>query len=117
MAAAPGVTFRERKYVEALVHRFNKRPLKAIQAWNDILVEHPTDILALRFVVDHCLLTGRHEQMRDSAARVMPLWSTSKSPLKKYVHGLYAFGLVEAGDYRKAEDVAHQVSFPELSRT
>ena len=109
MAAAPGVSFRERKYVEALVHRLNSRSFEAIQSWSDILVEHPTDILALRFVVDLCFFTGRHDQMRDSAARVMPIWTSSKSPLKKYVHGLYAFGLVESGNYRKAEVVARQV--------
>ena len=109
MAAAPGVSLRERKYVEGLVHRFNKRAAKAIEVFNEILADHPTDILALRFVVDLCLVTGQHDQMRDSAARVMPFWTSSKSPLKKFVHGLYAFSLVESGDYPKAEVVARQV--------
>ena len=110
MAESPGVSFRERKYVEACVHKFNDRPLMAIQSWNDILAEHPTDILALRFLIDLCFLIGQLDLMRDSAARVMPFWATSRSPLKKFIYGLYAFGLEESGNYPKAEVVARQVS-------
>lgn len=40
--------------------------------WEQILQDHPTDLLALRFSHDAYFYLGYQEQMRDSVARVYP---------------------------------------------
>ncbi len=52
--------------------------------WEDILVEHPTDILATKFAHDSFFYLGYQPQMRDSIARVMPQWKPTL-PLYKSV--------------------------------
>lgn len=47
---------------------------KACDVWEDILVEHPTDMLALKFSHDGFFYLGEQTQMRDSVARVLPHW-------------------------------------------
>ena len=44
--------------------------------WEDILVDHPLDMLALKFAHDSYFYLGFQPQMRDSIARVMPHWTT-----------------------------------------
>lgn len=70
--------------------------------------KHPTDILALKMVTDTYFFLGKQRKLRDSVARVLPLWSKDL-PLKSYLHGMYAFGLVETNFYAKAESEAHKV--------
>lgn len=53
--------------------------------WEQILQDHPTDLLALRFSHDAYFYLGYQEQMRDSVARVYPFW-TKDIPLSRYVH-------------------------------
>ena len=45
---------------------------KAADVWEDILVDHPLDMLALRFAQDSYFYLGYQPQMRDSIARVIP---------------------------------------------
>ena len=47
---------------------------KACDVWEEILVEHPTDLLALKFAHDGFFYLGAQTQMRDSVARVLPHW-------------------------------------------
>lgn len=47
---------------------------KACDVWEEILVEHPTDMLALKFAHDGFFYLGYQTQMRDSVARVMPYY-------------------------------------------
>lgn len=42
--------------------------------WEDILVDHPTDMLALKFSHDSYFYMGAQVAMRDSVARVLPYW-------------------------------------------
>lgn len=42
--------------------------------WEDILVDHPTDMLALKFAHDSYFYQGAQVAMRDSVARVLPYW-------------------------------------------
>lgn len=60
---------------------------KACDVWEDILVEHPTDMLALKFSHDGFFYLGHQVQMRDSVARVLPYWKPHM-PLYRY-HTLY----------------------------
>ena len=75
---------------------------QAIMRWERILADHPTDALALRLVQDAYFFLGRSAAIRDCAERVLPAWGRD-NPLAGFVLGLYAFGLEETGDLKRAE--------------
>lgn len=109
VATAQGQTLtpRERLHVSA-VESFAKGNFpEACEFWEQILRDHPTDMLALKFVHDTYFYLGYQEQMRDSVARVYPFW-TASVPLSSYVKGIYSFGLMETNLYDQAEKLAKE---------
>jgi tetratricopeptide (TPR) repeat protein len=104
-----GGTDRERKYFSGLKLLNAGNILGAIQVWEDILVDHPHDGLALKLAHYFYFMTGEATSLRDSAARVMPVWAESDT-LYGHVLGIYAFGLQETGDYRAGEAAAKKAS-------
>lgn len=56
---------------------------KASDVWEDILVDYPTDMLALKFAHDAYFYMGAQVPMRDSVARVLPYWKPH-IPLFRY---------------------------------
>ena len=80
---------------------------RAIMRWERILADHPTDALALRLVQDAYFFLGRSAAIRDCAERVLPAWDRD-NPLAGFVLGLYAFGLEETGDLKRAEDFGRE---------
>ena len=81
--------------------------LEATKCWEKILIDYPTDSLALRLAHYLHFYSGDAYSMRDSIARVIPSWSDELSDYG-YVLGMYGFGLEESGDYIKAEDFARR---------
>lgn len=75
---------------------------RATAIWEEILVERPRDIWALRFAHDTYFYLGDAANLRDSIARVLPAWSPSDDG-HAYLLGMHAFGLEECADYRAAE--------------
>uniref|UniRef100_A0A8I3RVP1 Tetratricopeptide repeat domain 38 n=1 Tax=Canis lupus familiaris TaxID=9615 RepID=A0A8I3RVP1_CANLF len=103
------LTQRERLHVSA-VETFAKGNFSgACELWEQILWDHPTDMLALKFSHDAYFYLGYQEQMRDSVARIYPFWTPS-IPLSSYVKGIYSFGLMETNFYDKAEKLAKEDS-------
>ncbi|XP_042638866.1 tetratricopeptide repeat protein 38 [Orycteropus afer afer] len=101
------LTQRERLHVSA-VEKFAKGNFpEACDLWEQILRDHPTDMLALKFSHDAYFYLGYQEQMRDSVARVYPFW-TPDVPLSSYVKGMYSFGLMETHFYDQAEKLAKE---------
>ncbi|XP_076412623.1 tetratricopeptide repeat protein 38-like [Peromyscus maniculatus bairdii] len=101
------LTSREQLHVSA-VETFAKGNFsKACDLWEQILLDYPTDILALRFAHDAYFYLGQQEQMRDSVARVYPFWKPNV-PLNSYVKGIYAFGLMETNFYDQALKLAKE---------
>ncbi|XP_068458800.1 tetratricopeptide repeat protein 38 [Clinocottus analis] len=96
---------RERLHVAAMEHYSHGRFTKACEVWEDILVEHPTDLLALKFSHDGYFYIGAQAHIRDSVARVLPHWKADM-PLFSYLKGMYSFGLMETRAYDQAEKVA-----------
>ena len=47
---------------------------EATDVWEQILVEDPLDMLALKYAHDCYFYLGLQPQMRDSIARVLPHW-------------------------------------------
>uniref|UniRef100_A0A3Q2VSN1 Tetratricopeptide repeat protein 38 n=1 Tax=Haplochromis burtoni TaxID=8153 RepID=A0A3Q2VSN1_HAPBU len=103
LANSQDITSRERLHVKAMELFSHGNFPKACEAWEDILLDHPTDMLALKFAHDAYFYMGAQMQMRDSVARVLPHW---KPHMPFYLNGLYSFGLLETRFYDQAEKVA-----------
>jgi tetratricopeptide (TPR) repeat protein len=102
-AAIGGASSREKRHLEAAKAWAAGQIIGATDIWEDILVDHPTDALALRFAHDSYFYLGHSFSIRDSVARVLPAWGR-ENPNYGYVLGQYAFGLEEAGELRRAEE-------------
>ncbi|XP_029289136.1 LOW QUALITY PROTEIN: tetratricopeptide repeat protein 38 [Cottoperca gobio] len=105
LANSQDISPRERLHVKAMELFSRGHFPKACDVWEDILVDHPTDLLALKFANDAYFYMGAQIQMRDSVARVLPHWKPHM-PLFSYLKGLYSFGLLETRLYDQAEKVA-----------
>jgi tetratricopeptide (TPR) repeat protein len=106
-AAAGRATPRERLHLEAVETWAEGRLRDAAAVYEEILVDFPTDALALRLAQDAYFLMGQSAAMRDSVARVLPEWRDD-DPLTSFVLGARAFGLEESGDYLGAEAAARE---------
>lgn len=106
-AAIAGASARERRHLAAAKAWAAGAIIGATDVWEDILLDHPTDALALRFAHDSYFYLGHSLSIRDSVARVLPAWDR-EGPNYGYVLGQYAFGLEEAGELGKAERVARE---------
>jgi tetratricopeptide (TPR) repeat protein len=106
-AAARRASPREKLHLEAVETWAEGRLRDAAGVWEEILVDHPTDALALRLAQDAYFFLGASAAMRDSIARVWPEWRDG-DPLKSFVLGARAFGLEETGDYAQAEAAARE---------
>jgi tetratricopeptide (TPR) repeat protein len=102
-AAIGGASSREKRHLEAAKAWAAGRIIGATDIWEDILIDHPTDALALRFAHDSYFYLGHSLSIRDSVARVLPAWDR-ENPNYGFVLGQYAFGLEEAGELRRAEE-------------
>jgi tetratricopeptide (TPR) repeat protein len=101
-AAARGANAREEMHIAALAAWRRGDMREATDIWEEILVEHPLDILALKLGHFTHFYFGDAAELRDSVARVLPLWS-ERTPDYGYVLAMRAFGLEESGDYAAAE--------------
>lgn len=99
------LTAREKQHVEAVKLWSEGMLNDATAIWENILLYHPEDILALKLAHDTYFYQGKSIQIRDSIARVMPYWKI-QNPLYCYLYGMYAFGLEETNLYEKAESMA-----------
>ena len=106
-AAVGHATPRERLHLEAVETWAEGRLRDAAAVYEEILVDSPTDALALRLAQDAYFLMGQSAAMRDSVARVLPEWRDD-DPLTSFVLGARAFGLEETGDYLGAEAAARE---------
>jgi tetratricopeptide (TPR) repeat protein len=102
-AAMGGASSREKRHLAAVQAWAAGRTFEATHILEDILVDHPTDALALRLVQDAYYFLGQPLGIRDSAAGALPAWDRD-NPLTSFILGLYAFGLEETGDLGRAEE-------------
>ena len=106
-AAIGRASEREQRHLAAAKAWARGETSQAILGWETILADHPTDALALRLVQDAYFFLGRSAAIRDCAERVLPAWDRD-NPLASFVLGLYAFGLEETGDLKRAEDFGRE---------
>lgn len=101
-AAENRATPRELAHVAALDSWLAGNFEDALDHWEQVITDHPTDILALRLAQFITSYLGKSAAIRDSVARAIPAWEPS-IPGYGFVLGCYAYGLEEAGDYEEAE--------------
>ncbi len=96
-------TERERLHAAAAGALAQGRFDDAAERFEDILLAHPRDALALQ--MGHLLdfYRGDARNLRDRVVRVMPNWSKNL-PGWHALLGMQAFGLEECGEYAKAEE-------------
>ena len=106
-AASSGSTWREQASIAALAALHRGDPRGACKIWDEILVEHPRDLLSARLHHHYTFWLGRSSGMRDGAARLQSSWDESV-PGYGFLLGMHAFGLEESGDYAGAEAAARR---------
>lgn len=98
---------RERAHLEAVQLVLEGRWHKACSVWDELLLEHPRDALALQWAQLWDFYRGDAIGLRQRPARALPSWDES-DPLYPHVLGLYAFGLEECNLYPQAEEAGRR---------
>jgi tetratricopeptide (TPR) repeat protein len=106
-ARAASCTPRERAHLEATRQVLEGRWATACRTWDELLVEHPRDALALQWAQLWDFYRGDAGALRQRPARALPEWDEA-DPLYGYVVALYAFGLEECNLYPQAEDMGRR---------
>lgn len=75
-----------------------------VRVLEEVLVEHPRDILALQAAHLMDFYRGDALNLRNRTSRVMPAWDRTV-PGYAYVLGMHAFGLEECNEYAAAERI------------
>ena len=81
----PHLTKREINHVRAIDLLHQGELIDAVNIWENILIDNPTDVLALKFAHSSYFYLGNSKQMRDSVARVLPYW-TKSTPYSNYLN-------------------------------
>ena len=104
---AVNATPREQKHAEAAELWAARNQEGACMVWEEILLDHPRDILAARLAHFANFYSGDARRLRDSVNRLLPHWDETV-PAFSYFKGMQAFGFEEAGDYGPAQAAAEQ---------
>jgi hypothetical protein len=98
---------RARRHASAARAWLDGNHVLSVERYGAIVVDFPRDILAL--VVAHALdfRLGLRRMLRDRIAQVLPEWHAAV-PGYASVLAMYAFGLEENGQYRRAEKMARR---------
>ena len=99
---AEDATAREQAHVTALTHWTEGELDRAIAQWEEILRQHPLDVVAFRLAHFVNFWLGRAQDMVASVDRVMPAWSED-TPGLATVLACHSFAHEEAGNYFVAE--------------
>ena len=106
-ALASAAPPRERTHLDAVQALLEGRWHAACRGWDELLLEHPRDALALQWAQLFDFYRGDAMQLRLRPARVLPEWEEA-DPLYAYVLALHAFGLEECNLYPQAEDAGRR---------
>lgn len=101
-AAMTTATAREQAHLAALEAWIEDDLDRTLAIWDDILAEHPTDVLAFRLAHFSNFWLGRREAMRASADRVLPKWGRDL-PGYGTILSCRSFASEECGDHAAAE--------------
>jgi tetratricopeptide (TPR) repeat protein len=79
----------------------------AVERLEDILIDHPRDVLALQIAHLFDFYRGDARNLRDRIARALRAWSRTDRGYHALL-GMHAFGLEECGQYDAAEESARE---------
>jgi len=79
----------------------------ACAAFDDVLIEQPTDVVTLQTAHLWDFFRGDALNLRNRITRVLPHWDATV-PGYSYVLGMHAFGLEECNQYPQAEQAARR---------
>jgi len=98
-----GAPPREQAHLAAVEAVLQGRWSQACGVWDELLLTHPRDALALQWAHLWDFHRGDSSGLRLRPARALLDWD-KEDPLAAYIWGLYAFGLEECNLYVLAED-------------
>ncbi len=98
---------RERAHCAAVQHVLEGRWTSATRTWEQLLVDHPRDALALQWVQLWDFYRGDTPGLRQRPARALPEWDVADR-LYPHVLALWAFGLEENNLYAQAEEAGRR---------
>jgi tetratricopeptide (TPR) repeat protein len=106
-ALARHATPREKAHLQAVQMVLEGRWHAACRVWDELLLEHPRDALALQWAQLWDFYRGDAPGLRLRPARALPAWDEA-DPLFPHVLALYAFGLEESNLYPQAEEAGRR---------
>lgn len=106
-ACEPDAPPRERAHMAALRMTLEGRWHAACRAWDELLIAHPRDALALQWAHLWDFYRGDALNLRQRVARALPEWDEA-DPLYAQVLALHAFGLEECRLYGPAEEAGRR---------
>jgi hypothetical protein len=106
-ALQAGAPPREQAHLEAVQQVADGRWHGACRIWDELLIDHPRDALALQWGQLWDFYRGDAAGLRLRPARALPTWDES-DPLFPCVLALYAFGLEECNLYPQAEEAGRR---------
>lgn len=101
------VSTREEGHLSALASWVDGDMEAACRGWEEILVDYPRDVLALKLSQLNRFYLGVGKDMRNAIGRTWYAWDESV-PGYGFIAGSYAFALEEAGDYARAEPMGRR---------
>ena len=106
-ALLPAAPTRERAHVEATQRVLDGRWHDACALWDEWLLDHPRDALALQWAHLWDFYRGDVVNLRARPARALPEWDEA-DPLFPHVLALHAFGLEENNLQAQAEEAGRR---------
>lgn len=106
-ALAPSATPRERLHLAAAEAWAAGDLSRACGLFDELLADHPRDLLALMFAHQADFFAGRSEALLERPGRALAAW-VPDLPGYGFVQGMRAFGFEEAGSYDQAEALGRE---------
>ena len=106
-ARSAGAPPRVRAHLEAVQQLQDGCWHQACRIWDELLIDHPRDALALQWAQLWDFYRGDAVGLRQRPARALPEWDEA-DPLYAHVLALHAFGLEECNLYPQAEDAGRR---------
>ncbi|MEQ9109950.1 MAG: tetratricopeptide repeat protein [Rhodospirillaceae bacterium] len=108
---AETATPREQLHVTALEAWCGLDLVGATAAWEAVIRDYPTDVLAVKMLHYTHFYMGDAANVRNSVGRVWYAWEGREDlPTYGYMLSMRAFGLEETGDYARAESLGRAAS-------
>ncbi len=97
----------ERAHIDALECMARGEFSRAATLWDQLVTQHPRDLMAARFAHDVYLHTGEIDHRLNSAEAALRPWSEGENGYG-WLLGAYSFALEEAGRFPEAELAGHK---------